>query len=186
MGDHRDRVISTSRWIMMLGGLAGASAVGAQSVVVRTRPPVPVRPPTLVLAYPDARSASARREDDALVFRFGAGDPADPIDFGSFRVLVDGADRTEGFRITASEAWGAIDTNEGPVAANARPLHIEARICSVRGVCTTILGSVAAVQRDASGVDVSRRDGSSRRRRWLATFSEMLRRLLALPPGPPG
>ena len=46
-----------------------------------------------MIAYPD-HGGPVPSDRPLVVFRFASSEPDDPVDPGSFRVVVDGADRT--------------------------------------------------------------------------------------------
>src|SRR5688500_13265599 len=96
--------------------------------------------PTLVLAYP-APGVSVPGDNATVVFRYAWGDNGDPLDLRTFRVLVDGVDRTSHFRATADAAWGTI-VQGGQSGIQAHDVH--ARVCTVRGACAE-LGAIITV-----------------------------------------
>ena len=117
-----------------------------------------MRAPVLQLVQPSS-GGTVPTDRPTVFFRYGPGEPTDPIDDASFQVWVDGAERTARFRIGNGEAWGtlaAASSTSGPdstshasaphgaiAAASAKAqltagAHlVTARVCSVRGVCST-------------------------------------------------
>lgn len=184
MEELRGRRTSHRHWLVIIGSLAGASAIRSQVVTPAdsSAGAAPVHPPTMVLDH--APQADVVGRGSALVFRFAPGSEIDPLDFGSFRVLVDGMDCTADFQVTTREAWGPLRANPSVRGDGTPPMrhHVEARICSVRGLCASAFASVAAAPPARHGREQEvRAVGSSARARWFAVFSELFRRLLALP-----
>ena len=98
------------------------------------------RAPSVVLAYPEAHAALPA-DKAVVVLRFAQGEAGDPIDPGSFKVTVDGVDRTALFRVAEGEAWGplgdasAAGSTGVATGVSPGPRTVSARICSARGVC---------------------------------------------------
>ena len=116
------------------------------------------RPPVIALAHP-APGGYIRSARPIIVLRFVPGEPSDPVDVTTLRIVIDGEDRTGRFDVTASEAWGPVARDHGgdyggdqgePHAVSREPrVHrVTARVCSSRGVC----GSTSAMVRVASDV----------------------------------
>jgi hypothetical protein len=106
----------------------------------------PYRPPTITLAHPlPGGPVSADRP--IIVFRFVAGEASDPIDVSTLAITVDGRDRTTRFQLSAAEAWGpVIDMASSATAPSGAPApRVEARVCSVRGVCASTSATVVLV-----------------------------------------
>jgi len=104
--------------------------------------PRPYRAPTLALAQP-LDGGTVPLDKPVVVFRFVAGEPDDAIDVRSFIVAIDGVDRSTSFQLDpgSGTAWGPL----GAPAAVAAGLHRgTARICSLRGTCTTTAFTVSA------------------------------------------
>ena len=97
--------------------------------------------PVVTLVQPRA-GAFVLQERPVVMFRFAVEHRDDPIDAASFRVTLDGDDRTDGFQISIAEAWGSLAgrNGAGPVAAGSHT--IEARICTVRGLCGTATDAI--------------------------------------------
>lgn len=138
-----------------------------------TSPGAASRGPTLDLVQPPP-NGSVPADRAMLGFRYAPGDPADPIDDASFRVWLDGAERTAGFRAGNGEVWGTLAgassgsrARESGAAAGAsgaaasappRPIApgahlVIARICTLRGSCTQTTEIVTALPTPASPDD---------------------------------
>jgi hypothetical protein len=86
-------------------------------------------------------------------------------------ILVDGRDRTGHFRVTADEAWGTIVNGATGISAH----EVEARVCTVRGVCVRLCTMVTVVSPvPATQAPVS----TDRRGRMIDLLLEAARRLL--------
>lgn len=147
-------------WAVRVAGVASVLAQHAMSTAYT--------PPRLVVAYP-APGVSVPADNATVIFQYASTD-ADPFELRSFRVIVDGVDRTSHFRVTADAAWGVIaDGNE----VGLRVHDVRARICSVRGVCvgTQAIVSVLGTARSTSL-------SKDRRGKIIDVFLEMARRLL--------
>lgn len=115
-------------------------------------PPRPYRAPTLALAQP-ADGGTVAVDKPIIVFRFVAGEPDDAIDVRSFVVAIDGVDRSPSFQIDpgTGTAWGPLGapSGSGIPAGSSRtgvalgPHRGTARICSLRGTCTTAAFTVS-------------------------------------------
>ena len=145
-------------------------AAGVVSVVAQQAMSAGDTLPRLVLAYP-APGVSVPADNATVVFQYTSTD-ADPLDLRSFRVAVDGIDRTSHFRVTADAAWGTIAAGD---AAGVRAHDVYARICSVRGVCVSATAIVAV-----GGSTAPAKTSLSRERRGkiIDVLLEMARRLL--------
>lgn len=133
---------------VVIGGLAAmastASTSFAQQPGAPTTPPVPYHAPVIVLSQPGDGGALPA-DKPVVVFRFSAGEGTDPIDALSFAVSVDGADRTDRFQMTNGEAWGTISDSSTSASG---PYDVRARICSARGSCATVHGTVSTTAAD--------------------------------------
>ena len=113
-------------------------------------PPVPAyHPPILVLAAPMA-GGSVPADKPVIVLRFTAGEPTDAIDPSSLRMSVDGEDRSSLLQLGSGEAWGplagdsamgspprgGVSQGEPAITPGVHLLHV--RLCSARGVCSTL------------------------------------------------
>ena len=94
------------------------------------------RSPTIAIVQPQAGGAISQ-DRPVVMFRFASGEPGDPIDAASFAVALDGEDRTAGFQVSATEGWGALVAGRREVALALGSHTLQARICSVRGICAT-------------------------------------------------
>lgn len=113
-----------------------AAAASCSGIATRVSRPPEYRVPWVVLAYP-TRGSTLPADRPLLVFRFAPGEPTDPIDPSSFRVAVDGVDRTALFRVTATEAWANLADSSAGTVLGAGAHVVTARICSARGACAT-------------------------------------------------
>ena len=146
----RSRLPTRSTSLVLVTALALAAGE-AQVPLLPAAPSIATyRAPAIVLAHPPA-GGNVPSDRPVVVFRFAAGEQGDPIDVRSFVVTVDGVDRTSFFRVTASEAWGPLRKASGRRPSPGRPgsHDIAARICSTRGVCGTVTGSVAVTRSPA-------------------------------------
>lgn len=141
---------------------------GVASVVAQQAMSAAYAPPRLVLAYP-APGVSIPGDNATVVFQYASTD-ADPLDLRSFRVVVDGAERTSHFRVTAGAAWGVIADG---AEVGLRVHDVRARICSVRGVCVGTQ-AIVSVLGTARATSLSK----DRRGKIIDVFLEMARRLL--------
>jgi hypothetical protein len=151
-------------WAVRVASLASLVAQQATSVVHGA--------PTLVLSYP-APGVSVPGDNATVVFRYAVDDAIDPLDLRSFRITVDGVDRTSHFRVTADAAWGAIAQD---VEAGVRAYDVRACVCTIRGVCAELSAVVTVL----SAPRVAKLEGG-RKARWARVVDvtlEMLRRLL--------
>ena len=101
--------------------------------------------PTIALASPSPGGA-VPADRPSVVFRLVMpaeprdATPADSIDARSFRLWVDGGERTSAFRVELDEARGMIAESSATTPTSLSPdrAHaVSARICSWRGVCAT-------------------------------------------------
>lgn len=142
-------------------------------------PATQYRLPTITLVHP-VNMGTVPRDRPTLVFRFAPGESDDPIDSRSFAVTVNGVDRSERFQVASHEAWGSIAGAPGTDAPlDIGPHTVTARICSVRGSCSTtaatvILDAGATVNTDAS----PDRKPISPRTQLIARVLEALGRIL--------
>lgn len=157
-----------------------ASPLGAQ-VVSPPAIPLPAEPyraPTIVLVQPSGASALPQ-DKPVVVFRLGTGEPGDPLDLTSFRVAVDGSDRTALFQVTASEAWGPLATPADPGEASELTPgthQLTARICSIRGACSAVASAVTVLP--AIEAEAPMRPSSTRRKQLIELLIEAARKLL--------
>ena len=107
--------------------------------------PMAYRAPTIAFVQPAAGGAIPQ-DRPVVLLRFAPGEPGDPIDAASLAVALDGDDRTGGFHVSAAEAWGSLVPTAREPALTLGSHSLEARICSVRGACTTTTTAIV-VQR---------------------------------------
>lgn len=142
---RRLRLERVGRWVGLLGAAWNAHGVAAQQP--NSAAPA-YRPPIIMLAAP-VTGASIPADKPVIVLRFAAGEPADGIDPSSLRLSVDGEDRTALLQLGSGEAWGPLarDTTAARLSSGASagaPLiapgvHlVHVRLCSMRGVCSTL------------------------------------------------
>ena len=149
-------------WAVRLAGLA--SVVAHQAISPGDSLP------RLALVHP-APGVSIPGDNATVIFQYGS-THTDPLDFRSFTVAVDGVDRTSHFRVTANAAWGTI---VGGDVVGLRAHDVRARICSIRGVCTSVNAIVPVV----GSTDAAKRSLSKDRRgKIIDVVLEMTRRLL--------
>jgi hypothetical protein len=147
-----------------------ARVASVASLVAHDAVPDSAAAPRLTIVYP-LPGVSIPSENPAVVLRYSSGDVSDPLDLRSLVILVDGRDRTGHFRVTADAAWGRIV--DGATGINAH--EVEARVCTVRGVCarlSAIVTVVAPVVAKPAAVDKERRG------KVIDVFLEAARRLL--------
>lgn len=118
-----------------------ADTAGAQAAVAPQLPAY--RIPAIGLAQPP-NGGSVPTDHPLVVFRYLAGEATDPLDAQSFRVSIDGVDRTPRFRVTPTEAWGDLVGADTAAALAPGPHRIAARVCSTRGACAEMTATVVA------------------------------------------
>lgn len=183
------RCIPKCRPILCVAALAsspcGAAPLAAQSPTPDTSASVvaPYRLPLIALVQP-ATGEAVPQDRPVAVFRFAPGDPADPLDLRSFRVAIDGDDRTPLFTVAAQEAWGPM----APAAADDSTADIEigahevvARICSARGACAAVTTAVTVTAAPSDSVSQPAKPAADRRRRVLELVLDAAKRLLVGP-----
>ena len=129
--------------------VAGLWTAYSKLLVAQQPPPAtpptlqPYRPPAIALVEP-LPDASLPQDRPIVVFRFAAGDSADPIDARSFVVTVDGKDRSALFQVVGDIASGPIAPvpSDTEVAIAIGPHGLAARICSLRGTCGEVVATV--------------------------------------------
>ena len=151
------------------GGWA-VRAAGVVSVLAHQAMSAAYAPPQLVLAYPSP-GVSVAGDNPSVIFRYASAG-GDPLDLRSFRVIVDGVDRTSHFQVTADAAWGLIADGD---AAGVRAHDVRARICSIRGVCVTA-DAIVSVRGTPKLTQPSL--SKDRRGKIIDVLLEMARRLL--------
>lgn len=153
-----------ARWAVRVASVASLVAQQPTSVVLGT--------PTLILSYPTP-GVSVPGDNATVVFRYATDDAGDPLDLRSFRITVDGVDRTSHFRVTADAAWGSIAQG---VEAGLRAHDVRARVCTIRGVCAELSAVVTVLTASREA-----KSEGARRARWgrvVDVTLEMLRRLM--------
>lgn len=103
-----------------------------------------IRSPTTALTQP-VEGGTLPQDRPVLAFRFAAVDASDPLDLASFRVSVDGRDRTTAFQVTPNDAWGKLEALSSAPGLAAGPHSVVGRICTVRGTCGSVSATVAVV-----------------------------------------
>ena len=124
---------------------AGAQAPASGGPVSGLSP----RRPSIQLVQPIA-GANIPTDRPTVSYCYVPGEATDPIDDSSFQLWIDGAERTQGFRVGNGEAWGTLGA--------ARPLSpgahlVIARVCSVRGICAAANDVIVAVPTAAAPPD---------------------------------
>ena len=147
-----------------------ARVASVASLVVHDTVPDLAAAPRLTIVHP-LPGVSIPSENPALVLRYTSGDVSDPLDLRSLEILVDGRDRTPHFRVTADVAWGPIVDGATGISAH----EVEARVCTVRGVCVRISAIVTVVSPVATKQPEVNKD---RRGKLIDVFLEAARRLL--------
>lgn len=175
--NHRCR--SATLLAVALGATTPALAapLGAQQPNLPTTTPSEYRAPTIVLAQPGGATGHTVPQDRPVVlFRFAAGEPADPVDARSLAVVVDGEDRSALFQVVGTEAWGSLARPGETLAAGAH--QIAARICSARGACAAVSATVDVVASPAAAPQAVPQPAASRRGRLIDALLAAARRLL--------
>lgn len=172
-----------------------ASPLAAQAPVP-TLPGSPVVPSTLSQPYrapvitlvqptmPPAGTGSVPLDRPAVVFRFAAGEPDDPLDGRSLTIAVDGIDRTALFQTAAThaggQAWGPLAPPEavkrGELAIGAH--RVAARVCSARGACSTAEAQVLVLPGLAASARNEAAAPKGVRQRLLDAVLSVTRKLL--------
>jgi hypothetical protein len=134
--------------------------------------PSAYRPPALALVQP-AAGGSIPQDRPVVVFRFAPGEAADPIDAGSFAVIVDGQSRNALFQVTAGEAWGPIFPTKSGAESVAGSHQVTARICSTRGACSETSATVVVV-----GSSAATENAAGRKRSLVDVLLSVARKLL--------
>ena len=134
------------------------------------------RPPSIAVVQP-LNGGTVPHDRPVVVIRYAQGEPADPLDPRSFRITVDGRDRTAEFQVVAGEAWGPIidpAVHQSDKGAAARAHQVTARICSSRGACATTESSVITLPL----AEQTSSDSATRRQKLLDLLLSATRRLL--------
>lgn len=146
-----------ARTVIMVAGLWTAFSrplVGQQPPPATPTTLQAYRPPAIALVEP-LPDASVPQDRPIVVFRFAAGDSADPIDARSFVVTVDGRDRSALFQVVGDIASGPLAPapSDTEVAITIGPHALAARICSLRGTCAEVVATVTIVSSPAVAAD---------------------------------
>lgn len=152
--------------------LAVRSATGQLPTTSATLPAF--RPPVLALVQP-ASNASVPQDRPVIVFRFALGDSTDPVDAQSFRVSVDGKDRSRLFQIARDMSWGPLAATEDWASLFIGRHSVRARICSIRGACAEVSDSVSV----AAATAPTETPPGNRTRTLIDVLFAALRKLLA-------
>lgn len=176
---------------------SGAVALAQQPP---TPPVAPYHPPIIVLAAPMAGSAIPA-DKPVIVLRFTVGEPTDAIDPSSLRMSVDGEDRSSLLQLGSGEAWGplardsakgsppngGVSQGEPAITPGVHLLHV--RLCSARGVCSTLDAPVTVAPPEtaptsahtstAADSSAQKRSGQSALRKALDLVIAGARKLLA-------
>lgn len=160
----RARARATLFIIAAIALVHGSAVFGQQPA----SPPASYRPPVIVLAEPLA-GVSIPADKPVIVVRFTAGEPDDAIDPASLRLSVDGEDRTSLLQVGSGEAWGPLardtttanvkptSTSSGGVPLIAAGVHlVHVRVCSMRGVCSTLDTTVTVAPLETAAPLLSR------------------------------
>lgn len=178
MRQTRSWVVRPHAWAVLAIALAlsrDAERAVAQQPGVPSAPIAAYRPPALALVQP-TDGGTVPQDQPIVVLRFAAGDSSDPIDARSFRVSVDGEDRTSLFQLARHEAWGPLARLPDANAALALgPHRLAARICSVRGACSEVSATVLVV---TSAAAPQTNTAATRRRTLLDVLLAAARKLL--------
>lgn len=155
------------------GARAAASDAAARVIAARS-----LSPAIALTQPPDG--GTVYQDRPTILLRFVEGEPGDRLDLASFALSVDGVDRTGVFQLSATEAWGSLAASaDGALAIGAH--RITARICSVRGVCSTLGATVVVIPPFVAGPGnstVAKKAGVSRVRRLLEAAVDVTRRIL--------
>lgn len=172
---------------LMVAAICGGARLAHAQAPPAPHPPTtaastiaPYRPPRLALVQP-LDGGMVHQDRPVIVFRFAPGEPSDPIDVGSFAVLVDGVDRGALFQRAAGEAWGPIAPVSGADSPAPGAHRVSARVCSARGACTAVQATVnvlPALIPAASAPAAPVRARQSRKQRLLDAALGAARRLL--------
>lgn len=171
---------------MTIAAAATATAPSGRAQTTALALPAPAaysaayRAPTLTQVLPPSGCPTVPQDRPVAVFRFVQGETSDPVDAASFRVAVDGQDRTRGFQVTVAgasgEAWGPLAT---VTALGVGAHQVTARVCSTRGACGSVATTVSvtpAPPGEGANVPAPR---DSRWDRVLDVVLHALRKLLA-------
>lgn len=129
------------------------------------------RAPTIALVQP-VGTATVPQDMPVVVFRYVQGEPDDAVDLQSLRIVVDGEDQSELFRVQDDKVWGPM-TKEGSLSAG--PHSVTARLCSTRRVCATLTTTVTV---EPTAVPKPTSANAARRDRLIDLLLTAARKLL--------
>ena len=133
------------------------------------------RPPRIALVQP-AVGGTLQQDRPAVVFRFTAGEAGDPLDVKSFAVSVDARDHTSSFQVSATEAWGLVASDPSDLSIGAH--QIAARICSLRGACSSTAATITVSKPIVAGDQDATAKDLTKKRRVLNALLSALRTLI--------
>ncbi len=173
--DRPVRVAGSSLSALLLAALgAQAYPTGAQVPAPQSQPPLmPYHAPVIAIVQPSP-GGSVTQDKPVVVLRFAPGEASDPIDAASFAIVVNGVDRSALFQVAANEAWGSVAPSE-ELAPGSHQLV--ARICSARGACASVAGTVTVVSSPVPVVS-SPASARSRKRKLLDALLAAGKKLL--------
>lgn len=154
--------------------ISARTAALAQQPVQGPPPLAAYRPPSLALIQP-AGGGSLPQDRPVIMFRFSAGDSTDPIEARSFAIAIDGKDRTALFQLARDEVWGPLVPAEDTPSLAPGAHVFSARICSIRGACGDISGSVLVAATPA----MQSKAAADRKRTLLDLLLAAAKRLLS-------
>ena len=156
--------------LVRMGVRWAARVASVASLVAHDVVPDSATTPRLTIVHP-LPGVSISGENPALVLRYSSSDTSDPLDLRTLEILVDGRDRTAHFRVTADVAWGTIVDGATGISAH----EVEARVCTVRGVCVRLSAIVTVESPVVASQPAVNKD---RRGKIIDVFLEAARRLL--------
>lgn len=168
---------------LLLAALASSAASDPGILAAQQPAPAPpplsatYRQPTIALAQPPG-GGTLPQDKPVVVIRFAHGEPGDPLDLTSFRLTLDGEERTALFHVGAAEAWGPLAAPEDGEPLAAGPHQLRARICSERGACASLAASIAVVPDPTAPAEPAATSGKSRRDGLLELLLDAARKLL--------
>jgi|SRR5690349_4066294 len=142
LSTRRSLGTSASVAIALALGFSGAQRLSAQQPLsAAPSPPNQYRPPALTLVQPE-NGASIPQDRPIIVYRFLPGDSTDLVDVRSFVVSVDGKDRARLFQSARDMVWGPLAPPDESSSLAVGTHAVSARICSIRGACVEVSGSI--------------------------------------------
>lgn len=168
------RAPSVSALISALIIISARTAALAQQPVPGPPPLAMYHPPSLALIQP-VGGGSVPQDRPIIMFRFAAGDSTDPVEARSFAVVVDGKDRTPLFELARDEVWGPLVPAEDTPSLAPGAHVFSARICSIRGACGEVSGSVLV----AAAPALQGKASTDRKRTFIALLLGAAKKLLS-------